>query len=97
MLDKVDLYIGPDSGPMHLAIGRKTPVAAMFGPTDPARCGPYQYDQSEIVRSERICSSCEKNYGKIVRQCVHMTDPAEVYAAADRLLSKHCKRWKPGG
>lgn len=30
-----------DSGPMHLAAEAGVPVVALFGPTDPARTGPY--------------------------------------------------------
>ncbi|QOJ13618.1 MAG: glycosyltransferase family 9 protein [Planctomycetia bacterium] len=30
-----------DSGPMHLAAALRRPVVAVFGPTDPRRCGPY--------------------------------------------------------
>jgi len=33
LLDRADLLITGDSGPMHLACGVNTPVAAMFGPT----------------------------------------------------------------
>jgi lipopolysaccharide heptosyltransferase II len=93
VLDKVDLYIGPDSGPMHIAIGRQTPVVALFGPTDPARCGPFRYPKSRVIRSERICPQCDKQFGKVVRQCVHLIESEQVYAAADELLSEHCKRW----
>ncbi|HEV8523861.1 MAG TPA: glycosyltransferase family 9 protein [Terriglobales bacterium] len=35
------LFIGGDSGPMHLAAALGIPVVAIFGPTDPARNGPY--------------------------------------------------------
>jgi heptosyltransferase I len=35
------LFIGGDTGPMHLAAALKVPVLALFGPTDPARNGPY--------------------------------------------------------
>ncbi len=35
------LFIGGDTGPMHLAAALGVPVAAIFGPTDPARNGPY--------------------------------------------------------
>ena len=38
---KARLVITTDSGPMHLAVAVKTPVIALFGPTDPARTGPY--------------------------------------------------------
>lgn len=35
------LFIGGDTGPMHLAATLQVPVVAIFGPTDPARNGPY--------------------------------------------------------
>jgi len=35
------LFIGGDSGPTHLAAALAVPVVAIFGPTDPARNGPY--------------------------------------------------------
>ena len=35
------LFIGGDTGPMHLAAALQVPLVAIFGPTDPARNGPY--------------------------------------------------------
>ena len=35
------LFIGGDTGPLHLAAALGVPVVAIFGPTDPARNGPY--------------------------------------------------------
>lgn len=35
------LFIGGDTGPLHLAAALQVPVIAIFGPTDPARNGPY--------------------------------------------------------
>jgi heptosyltransferase-1 len=35
------LFIGGDTGPMHLAAALGIPVVALFGPTDPARNGPF--------------------------------------------------------
>jgi heptosyltransferase-1 len=35
------LFIGGDTGPMHLAASLQVPVVAIFGPTDPARNGPF--------------------------------------------------------
>jgi len=34
--------VGGDTGPLHLAIALGTPAVALFGPTDPARNGPYR-------------------------------------------------------
>ncbi|PKN17940.1 MAG: lipopolysaccharide heptosyltransferase I [Deltaproteobacteria bacterium HGW-Deltaproteobacteria-6] len=49
--------ITTDSGPMHLAAAVGTPVIALFGPTDPARTGPYGAGHS-VVRSGLSCSPC---------------------------------------
>jgi heptosyltransferase-1 len=35
------LFIGGDTGPLHLAAALQVPVVAIFGPTDPVRNGPY--------------------------------------------------------
>lgn len=35
------LVIAGDTGPLHLAAAMRRPVVALFGPTDPARNGPY--------------------------------------------------------
>lgn len=35
------LFIGGDTGPMHLAAALGIPIVALFGPTDPARNGPF--------------------------------------------------------
>lgn len=35
------IFLGGDTGPLHLAAALGIPVVAMFGPTDPARTGPF--------------------------------------------------------
>ncbi|KAA3607179.1 MAG: lipopolysaccharide heptosyltransferase family protein [Planctomycetota bacterium] len=39
--DRASLVLGTDSGPVHLAAHRGSPVLALFGPTDPERYAPY--------------------------------------------------------
>jgi heptosyltransferase-1 len=46
---RAKLFIGGDTGPMHLAAALHVPVVAIFGPTDPARNGPYR--TSDATRS----------------------------------------------
>ena len=38
---RAKLFIGGDTGPLHLAAALQVPTVAIFGPTDPARNGPY--------------------------------------------------------
>lgn len=38
---RASVVIAGDTGPLHLAAALERPVVALFGPTDPARNGPY--------------------------------------------------------
>jgi heptosyltransferase-1 len=44
------LFIGGDTGPLHLAAALRVPVVAIYGPTDPARNGPFG-TRSVVLRS----------------------------------------------
>ncbi len=44
--------VGGDTGPLHLAVALGTPVIALFGPTDPARNGPYRNTSSTPSRNQ---------------------------------------------
>ena len=50
------LFIGGDTGPLHLAAALKVPTVSLFGPTDPARNGPY-WTPSVVVRSGESVTS----------------------------------------
>jgi heptosyltransferase-1 len=54
---RVRVLITNDSGPMHVAAAVGTPVVALFGPTDPARTGPYGAGHVAL-RSDIPCSPC---------------------------------------
>ena len=42
LLRHAECVVGGDTGPLHLAVALGTPVVALFGPTNPARNGPYR-------------------------------------------------------
>jgi heptosyltransferase I len=60
LLKMSDVYVGVDSGPMHIAAFTNTPVVALFGPTDPAKVGPYGKKHRVIRRTDLECLSCRK-------------------------------------
>jgi heptosyltransferase I len=47
---RASLFIGGDTGPLHLAAALAVPVVGIFGPTDPARNGPFG-TRSIVLRS----------------------------------------------
>ena len=50
LLRRTDLFVGGDSGPTHLAAALAVPLVALFGPTDPARNGPWGPGPSRVLR-----------------------------------------------
>ncbi len=57
LLQAMDLVIGNDSGPVHMAASVGTPVLALFGPTDPLRTGPYGAGH-RVLRAQLRCQPC---------------------------------------
>jgi ADP-heptose:LPS heptosyltransferase len=52
LLNTADCVLSNDSGPMHLAAALARPLVALFGPTDPARFGPFPVDsqRQRVIR-----------------------------------------------
>ena len=57
LLKEMDLLIANDSGPVHMAVAVGTPVLVIFGPTDPARTGPYG-NRHRIIKTSLPCQPC---------------------------------------
>ncbi|MFH0826220.1 MAG: glycosyltransferase family 9 protein, partial [Pseudomonadota bacterium] len=60
LLEAAHVYVGVDSGPMHIAAFTGTRVIALFGPTDPAKVGPYGCGQVVVRREALTCLGCRK-------------------------------------
>ena len=80
------LFIGGDSGPMHLAAALRVPVVAIFGPTDPARNGPYG-TRSIVLR--HTGSTTSYMHHDRPDDALRSIPAAEVLRAALRLLETH--------
>lgn len=62
VLASCDLFIGVDSGPMHLASAIGKPVIALFGAASPAVVGPVNNTGSTIYKGNQFkCSPCSQS------------------------------------
>lgn len=52
LLRRAKLFVGGDTGPLHLGVALGVPVVGLYGPTDPARNGPY-CSADIVVRNAR--------------------------------------------
>jgi heptosyltransferase-1 len=77
------LFIGGDTGPLHLAAAMGVPVVAIFGPTDPARNGPYQ-TKSVVLRN--AASRTSLSHTSTPDPGLQQITVAEVTSAALQLL-----------
>ncbi len=63
LVRRARLFIGGDTGPLHLAAAAGTPIVAIYGPTDPARNGPFRpadialYNRGPIDHSRRAANA----------------------------------------
>jgi lipopolysaccharide heptosyltransferase II len=49
LIERCALFLGHDTGAMHLATAVRTPVVAVFGPSDPARYGPWDPSRRSVA------------------------------------------------
>jgi len=82
-----DLLITNDTGPMHVAAALGKPLIALFGPTEPARTGPYGQLEN-VLRIDLPCSPCLKDECHFERpeECLRALSPAMVFDRAQKKL-----------
>lgn len=80
------LFVGGDTGPMHLAAALKIPVIAIFGPTSPARNGPFA-TRSIVLRSASSLTD-HTRHGEPEQGLLQIT-VNEVVSACRNLLQSH--------
>jgi heptosyltransferase-1 len=85
---KASLFIGGDTGPMHLAALLQVPVLAIFGPTDPARNGPH--GTRNIVLRDAASVTSHKRQRETEAGLRNITTE-QVLKAARELLHSNCE------
>lgn len=80
------LLVAADTGPLHLACAVGTPVVGIYGPTDPARNGPFD-PADRVVRRVPLCSPCHRRRCKIHDGVMSAIAVNEVQRAIDARLA----------
>ncbi|MBI5183569.1 MAG: glycosyltransferase family 9 protein [Nitrospinae bacterium] len=79
LIRRCEMFIGGDTGPLHIASALKIPTVAIFGPTDPIRNGPYG-DNHTVIHKDLVCSGCYKRRCQTM-ECMKGITAEEVYRA----------------
>lgn len=81
------LVITNDTGPMHVAAALKKPIVALFGPTQPARTGPYG-SIDRVLSVSLPCAPCMKDVCQFEKpmECLRAISPLTVVELAAKQL-----------
>src|SRR5260370_9513834 len=95
LLQRANLLISGDSGPIHMATALGIPIIGTYGPTNPSLSGPVSPDAT-VLRSTIWCSPCYNTKDPAdcrfyTTQCMKNITPTQVFEIAQSKLKEHSK------
>lgn len=89
LLERLNLFITNDSGPLHIAQSLRVPTVALFGPTDPAGLlPPGENGLLKIVKKDLTCQPCRTKKCRYPF-CLEQISIEEVIKAAEELIREN--------
>lgn len=99
LLERLDLFLSPDTGPMHMACAVGTPSLSIFGPSDPARYfsggSGAPGTRHVVLRAALWCAPCnlirsppDECASAPMPECLRLVSVEQVCASALRLLGR---------
>jgi ADP-heptose:LPS heptosyltransferase len=84
-----ELMVTNDTGPMHVAAALGKRVVPLFGPTEPARTGPYGQIQ-HALQLDLPCVPCMRSYCTYFKplECLRALSPAAVFDTVRKRLAE---------
>lgn len=102
LLKRCSLFVGNDSGVMHLAAAAGIPLVALFGPQSPVKFGPWS-DKARVLYKAFDCSPCRQKFftecapsERMRPACVETIAVDEVFRECMGLLSHKGKEDNAG-
>lgn len=99
VIAKATVFVGIDSGPVHIAAASRVPIVAIYGPTDPECFLPMRPDVAGL-HSDPACIGCHhhadgprhwRDECPFGIRCMHGLSPARVAAAVFQLVSSRAR------
>ncbi len=85
LIRHASLFIGGDTGPLHIASILDIPVVGIYGPKDPEIYGPYN-DKAIVIKKDVPCSPCRKRTcGDPI--CMSSILPEDVFRGVEKLFA----------
>jgi heptosyltransferase-2 len=85
VLASADLFVGNDSGAMHVAAALGLPQVVIFGPTDELGSGPLN-PRARLVKRPVSCSPCFLRHCPVDHRCMTRIEVDDVWQAVEATL-----------
>lgn len=85
LIERFNIFISNDTGPMHVAFAVKTPTVALFTATDSHLCGPHMAEKTAVLQKHLTCTPCLRKKCKLPF-CMLQISPKEVEEKALSLM-----------
>ncbi len=90
LLKRCVLFVGNDSGIMHLAAAANTPLVALFGPQSPVKFGPWN-SRAKVIYKGMKCSPCRQKFFTECAPSSRMRPPCMEAITIDEVFQESLK------
>jgi ADP-heptose:LPS heptosyltransferase len=88
LIERADLVVTNNTGPMHVSAAVQTPVVALFALTNPPeQWGPWRVAH-RLLNHDVPCRICYSRICPTTHDCLRLVTPEEVLTAAGELLAE---------
>ncbi len=91
LIKNCGFILANDSGPMHMAAALGIPTLGIFGPTDPAKHGPYSTNSGYVLKDDLFCIICNFLECPYNHECMLHLSNQKVLEAFERLAGNLLK------
>jgi heptosyltransferase I len=89
LCNEAQIFVGSDTGPLHMAVAAGTPSVGLYGATRPEDCGPY--GAPNIALQERYHDGSRKQRRRADNSAMREIQVERVYQACDEILFHRTK------